>query len=82
MTHLAAERRVARSTQMQALSALLLLYRDVLGVAMSDVRQALRSNAPTRLPAVLSRGDVRALLAQLRGTHRLIALLCTVPDCG
>ena len=35
----------------------------------------LRSSSSTRLPTVLSRGDVRALLAHMRGTHRLIALL-------
>ena len=75
LTHLAAERRVSRSTQMQALSALLLLYREILGVPMGDLRRVLRSSSPTRLPTVLSRGDVRALLAHMRGTHRLIALL-------
>ena len=75
LTHLAAERLVSRSTQMQALSALLLLYREILGVQVGDLRRVLRSSSPTRLPTVLSRGDVRALLAQLHGTYRLIALL-------
>ena len=75
LTHLAAERRVSRSTQMQALSALLLLYRDVLGVPVTDLRRVLRSTSPTRLPAVLSRGEVRMLLEQLHGTMRLIGLL-------
>ena len=37
--------------------------------------RVLRPSSPTRLPTVLSRGDVRALLAQMQGTHRLIALL-------
>ena len=75
LTHHAAERRVSRSTQMQALSALLLLYREILGVDVGDLRRVLRSSSPTRLPTVLSRGDVRAMLAQMRGTHRVIALL-------
>jgi integron integrase len=72
---LAAEKGVARSTQMQALSALMLLYREVLGVAIGDLRRALRSFSPTRLPAVLTRDEVRALLGELRGTVRLVALI-------
>ncbi|HYN81751.1 MAG TPA: integron integrase [Gemmatimonadaceae bacterium] len=75
LTHLAAERSVSRSTQMQALSALLLLYREVLATPIGDLRCVLRSASPTRLPAVLSRGEVRALLGQLHGTTRLIVLL-------
>jgi len=75
LTHLAAEQRVARSTQMQALSALLLLYREVLATPVGDLRRVLRSTSPTRLPAVLSRGEVRALLGRLHGTMGLIALL-------
>jgi len=75
LTHLADERRVSRSTQMQALSALVLLYREVLAMPMGDLRRVLRSTSPTRLPAVLSREEVRAVLDQLHGTSRLIALL-------
>ena len=75
LTHLAAERRVSRSTQMQALSALLLLYRDVLAIPVGDLRHLLRSTSPTRLPAVLSRGEVATLFGQLHGTPRLIAVL-------
>ena len=75
LTYLAAERQVSRSTQMQALSAIQLLYREVLGRDISDVRRVLRSASPTRLPAVLSRDEVRALLAALAGSMHLIALL-------
>lgn len=75
LTHLAAERSLSRSTQMQALSALLLLYREVLAIPVGDVRRVLRSTSPTRLPAVLSRGEVRALLGRLHGAMRLVALL-------
>ena len=75
LTYLASERRVSRSTQMQALSALMLLYRDVLDIPLPDLRRALRSNAPRHLPAVLSRAEVRSVLAQLEGTTRLIALI-------
>jgi integron integrase len=75
LTHLASERDVSRSTQMQALSALMLLYREVLGIAVGDMRRTLRSFTPTRLPAVLTRDEVRTLLAELRGTTRLVALM-------
>jgi integron integrase len=75
LTFLAAERGVSRSTQMQALSALMLLYREVLGMKIGDIRNALRSFTPTRLPAVLSRAEVRLLLEHLNGTTQLVALL-------
>ena len=75
LTYLASERRVSRSTQMQALSALMLLYRDVLDIPLPALRRVLRSNAPARLPAVLSREEVRAVFAHLEGTTRLIALI-------
>ncbi len=75
LTYLADERRVSRSTQMQALSALLFLYREVLGVPVGDLRRVLRSTSPTRLPAVLSREEVRGVLERLHGTAHLIAML-------
>ncbi|MFN0100186.1 MAG: integron integrase [Gemmatimonadaceae bacterium] len=75
LTHLASERRVSRSTQMQALSALMLLYRDVLAIPLPDLRRVLRSTSPAHLPAVLSREEVGAVFAHLEGTSRLIALL-------
>jgi integron integrase len=75
LTHLAAELGVSRSTQMQALSALMLLYREVLRIAIGDLRRALRSFSPTRLPAVLTRDEVRELIGHLSGTTRLVAIL-------
>lgn len=75
VTHLAAELGVSRSTQMQALSALMLLYREVLGITIGDLRRALRSFSPTRLPAVLTRDEVRELIGHLGGTTRLVAIL-------
>ena len=75
LTYLAAERRVSRSTQMQALSAIQLLYREVLDRPVSDLRRVLRSTSPTRLPAVLSRDEVRTVLAALEGPTQRIALL-------
>ena len=75
LTYLSAERRVSRSTQMQALSALLLLCGEILAIPMGDLRRVLRSNAPPQLPAVLSREEVRMLLGRLSGTMGLIGLL-------
>ena len=60
---------------MQALSALMLLYREVLRVQIGDLRSSLRSFAPTHLPAVLTRGEVRLVLAHLHGATQLIGLL-------
>ena len=75
LTYLASERRVSRSTQMQALSAIQLLYREVLSLPIGDLRRVLRSTSPTRLPAVLSREEVRRVLGALEGPMRLIGLL-------
>ena len=75
MTHLAVERGVSASTQNQALSALLFLYRDVLDLDLPWVDGFTRARTPRRIPVVLTRDEVRALLKALRGTHRIIASL-------
>jgi integron integrase len=62
LTHLAVARRVSASTQNQALSALLFLYRDVLKIELGDV-DALRARRSRHLPVVLSMAEVGALLA-------------------
>jgi integrase len=64
LTYLAAERHVAASTQNQAFNALLFLDRHVLKVQLGDV-QALRAHRQRPAPVVLSRGEVRDLLAEL-----------------
>ena len=66
---------VAASTQNQAFSALLFLYRDVLGVAVDGLDETVRAKRPARLPQVLSPTEVRGIIAQLRGTTRMMALL-------
>ena len=72
LTFLAAERKVAASTQNQALSALLLLYKDVLRQAVKF--DAMRAKRPHRLPVVLSVNEVRDLLNRIpQGTTRLMA---------
>jgi integron integrase len=75
LTHLAAERKVSASTQNQALNALLFLYREVLGVKMEWVEDFERARRPERMPVVLSRKELQALLEQLSGVHGLIVRL-------
>ena len=75
LTHLAVNRNVAPSTQNQALSALLFLYREVLGIPIDDVGVFVRPRRRKNIPVVLTRQEVRALLTRLRGTPFLIASL-------
>lgn len=75
LTHLAVTERVSSSTQTQALSALLFLYRRVLGREVGDLGDLVRANKPRRLPVVLTRSEVSDLLAGLEDDRRLIAAL-------
>jgi integron integrase len=74
LTHLAVEQNVAASTQNQALCALLFLYREVLGMDPGSV-DAVRAKKPKRLPTVMTREEVMAVLTALSGTNQLIAKL-------
>ena len=75
LNHLATERHVASSTQNQALSAILFLYREVLGHSLPWLDGLDRAKRPVRLPVVLTEAEVRALLAQLHGSRWLMASL-------
>jgi integron integrase len=75
LNHLAAERKVAASTQNQALSALLFLYKEVLGRELAWLDGLKRATRPPRLPVALTRGEVERLLAELQGVRWLIASL-------
>ncbi len=75
LNHLAVEREVSASTQSQALSALLFMYRDVLDRDVAWIDGMVRAKAPRRLPVVLSRGEVKALLEKTTGQHHLMASL-------
>jgi integron integrase len=68
-----ARRGVSASTQNQALSALLFLYQAVLGVQLPWMRDIVRAQRPARLPTVLTRDEVRRLLAHMRGVTGLMA---------
>lgn len=75
LTDLAVRGRVSHSTQMQALSALLFLYRDVLRRPLGDVRGLVRASGPRRLPVVLTQGEVARVLGRLEGDAWLVAML-------
>ncbi|MCE7902662.1 MAG: integron integrase [Gammaproteobacteria bacterium PRO9] len=75
LTHLAVGRKVGAGTQNQALQALLFLYRHVLGVDLPWLEGVTRAKPSRRLPVVLSRDEVRAVLAHLEGTAWLLANL-------
>jgi len=75
LTHLAVDLNVAGSTQNQAQSALLFLYREVLVKDMRWLEGVVRAKSPSRLPVVLSVDEVQKLLRVMQGTHRLLAEL-------
>ena len=75
LTHLATKQNVSASTQNQALSALLFLYQQFLERKLGRLGGALRVSRPARVPVVLTRPEVRGLLARVRPPYRLMAEL-------
>jgi integron integrase len=75
LSWLATDRDVSASTQNQALSAVLFLYRTVLGVEVGQVDGIVRASTPVRLPVVLTRAEVSAVLAKTTGTAWLVVAL-------
>ena len=75
LSSLAVEGQVAASTQNQALSALLFLYRQVLEVELPWLENVTRAKRPRRLPTVLARDEVRALLSHMDGRGWLLGSL-------
>jgi integron integrase len=75
LTHLAVDRSVASATQNQAKSALLFLYREVLGLQLPWLDDIVGAKLARRLPVVLTPSEVRALLSHLGGTMGLVASL-------
>jgi len=75
LTHLAVKREVSASTQNQALSAILFLYRQVLEIELPWMENIVRAKRPKRLPVVLSRGEVGCVLGHLREPFWLMANL-------
>jgi integron integrase len=75
LTYLAVKQQVAASTQNQALSALLFLYREVLKIERHLTLDAVRARRPKRLPTVLTPAEVQMVLRELSGTYHLMAQL-------
>jgi len=75
LTHLAVKEKVSASTQNQALSALLFLYRYVLAHEFGQLGEVIRARKSKRLPVVFTRAEVRAVLSKLKGEQRLIGVL-------
>jgi integron integrase len=75
LTWLATAQHVSASTQNQALAALLFLYEQVLHVPIGPIEHVVRAKQPLRLPVVLSRDEVAAVLSHLEGTTWVIGML-------
>jgi len=75
LSALVVDKSVAASTQNQALSAILFLYRDVLEQDLPWLDDIVRSKCAVRLPVVLTRDEVRAVLQRMSGVPRLMAIL-------
>ncbi len=75
LTHLAVHGKVAASTQNQAKAALLFLYKEVLAIELPWLDNVEQAKVPKRLPVVLNRDEIQAILSRLSGTQWLIASL-------
>jgi integron integrase len=75
LADLANRGRVSASTQNQAFSALLFLYRELLEIPLAGLEDTPRAKRPTRLPLVLSRDEVTSVLRQVRG---MVQLMCAL----
>lgn len=75
LNHLAMHLNLAASSQNQALSALLFLYREVLGIELNWMNTLIWAKKPKKIPTVFTREEVQHLLSQLQGTHWLMASL-------
>jgi integron integrase len=75
LTHLATDAKVSASTQNQALSALLFLYRHVLRVEIGDLGEIVRARRSRHVPVVMTRAEARAVLSMMSGDQLLMASL-------
>lgn len=67
LSKLASSENISASTQNQALAALLFFFRFVMNSPVGDIGEVIRAKKPKRLPVVMSRQEVRAVLAELKG---------------
>ena len=75
LSHLAVDRDVSASTQNQALSALLFLYREVLKKELEYPIDSIRAKRPKRIPTVMTREEVQKIIGRLTGKNQLMAKL-------
>lgn len=75
LSHLASARNVSAATQNQALAAILFLYREVLNRDLTRLEGVIRAKKPKRLPVVLTRAEVKAVLSHMEGEKALMAAL-------
>lgn len=75
LSHLAVDRNVAASTQNQALSALLFLYREVLKKELEYPIDSIRAKRPKRLPTVMTKQEVRNVIGRMTGKNQVMAKL-------
>jgi integron integrase len=76
ITYLANEKNIAASTQNQAISSILFLYRHVLGIELDEKGLVpIRPTKPRRVPTVLSKTEAKTVIRQMTGVYRLMAQL-------
>ena len=75
LSYLAVHRKVASSTQNQALCALVFLYHQVLNKEVGQFEDLIRAKRPHRLPVVFTKEEVKQILIQLEGVHWLMGQL-------
>lgn len=79
LTNLAVKEKVSASTQNQALSAILFLYRHVIGREVGDLGDVIRARRPKHVPGVMTREEVKSVLARLTGDRWLIDRVTMLP---
>jgi site-specific recombinase XerD len=75
LTYLAVKRKVAASTQNQALSAIVFLYREVIQRELGKFENLIRAKRPSRLPVVFTTKEMKSILIQLEGNNWLMGHL-------
>lgn len=75
LSHLAVDRKVSASTQNQAKSAILFLYKEVLEIKLPWLENVTQAKSPQRLPTVLTVSEVQSVLSHISGTWRIMANL-------
>ncbi len=73
LTHLAVQKNVAASTQNQALSAVLFLYKEVLQIDLKPLPDSVRAKRPQKLPVVFTVEEVKKVLSRMDGVNWLMA---------